>query len=424
MLKICRKNRSGGIALRKLQFIGLIICIAGLFIGCQRLPDVGTADITAQEWQMMLDSTKKSSLNIYYDYNDQRALEWLSKVVNPYIEELYSLNITLTPLDLKTAYAQLKDDKINERATGQYDLFLINNDGFKKLKSAGLLYGPYVSKLPNVSFNQVQEAYEFNYYDGTTTENQAALIGKTQLIMVFNEDKLEKAPKTLADLKTYLEANSGKFAIPSLDSKEGRAFVNTVALTLCDNKKLYDTTLSQAELVKVLSPAIQYFKALKPNLYMQGQEFPRTVEDLDRLFKDESVHFSMTFDPNKAVTASKDEKYPDAAKSFVFTTGTTGYCQYAVIPFNSSNKSGAMVFINELLGSELQSSMYNPKNWGNLPSVDPIKMPDGTGDKITKMAFKRSALKFNELTSVRIPQLPLERERQIKAILKETLGYK
>lgn len=407
----------------KNSLLGLILCIAVLFSGCQKLPDVGTAEITPQEWKLMLDSSKNSTLNIYYDYSDPKAIEWLSKVVKPYIKDLYGLEITLTPLNLTTALTELKDDKLNERNTGQYDLFLLNKPGFKKLKNAGVLYSPYVSKLPNVSFNQVKEAYDFNNFDGASTENMAAYIGRNQLIMVYNEDKIDKAPKSLQELAEYIDSNSGSFTIPSLNSREGRAFIDTVALTLCDQKKLLNLKLTKPELKQALMPAIEFLKDMKPNLYSRGNIFPKNMEEMDRLFREETIYFSMTFDPNRAVTAVKEEKYPDSPKSFVFSGGTTGYGQYAVIPFNSSNKSGAMVFINELLGAELQASMYNPKNWGNLPSVDPVKMPDKSGDAITGMIFKRAGIKYNEMSQTQLAQLPFEREQMIIQIIRETVGF-
>lgn len=407
---------------KKAKWFALWIGILAMLTGCTELPEVGTADVTPTEWQLILDSSKKTTINVYHDYTDPLAKTWMDVVMVPYIEEKLGVKVVLNTLKMNELLPKLKDEKLNEVAIGSADLLILTKKGFGQLKDAGVLYGPYSNKLPNVAMNQVGESYENAWLDGKPMDDMAVQLGKNQLVLFFDEDQMETAPATLSELKQFIIANPGKFTFPSLDSAEGQAFVNTLAASLCDQKKLYEGKLDAKQQEALYAPVGAFLKEIRPYMWMQGKQLPKNVAELDRLFKEGQVSFSMSLDQNKAVSMIKEEKFPDGAKAYVLSSGTTGFGQYAVIPFNSANKSGAMSLINELLGGEMQGSKYNPKNWGNLPSVDPMKMEKTASAEITKVTVKRNALKEAELSAARLPQIPSDKAYQLVVYIKKTLG--
>jgi putative spermidine/putrescine transport system substrate-binding protein len=416
-------NGLGGMTMRKkAKWFALWIGILAMLTGCTELPEVGTADVTPTEWQLILDSSKKTTINVYHDYTDPLAKTWMDVVMVPYIEEKLGVKVVLNTLKMNELLPKLKDEKLNEVAIGSADLLILTKKGFGQLKDAGVLYGPYSNKLPNVAMNQVSESYENAWLDGKPMDDMAVQLGKNQLVLFFDEDQMETAPATLSELKQFIIANPGKFTFPSLDSAEGQAFVNTLAASLCDQKKLYEGKLDAKQQEALYAPVGAFLKEIRPYMWMQGKQLPKNVAELDRLFKEGQVSFSMSLDQNKAVSMIKEEKFPDGAKAYVLSSGTTGFGQYAVIPFNSANKSGAMSLINELLGGEMQGSKYNPKNWGNLPSVDPMKMEKTASSEITKVTLKRNALKEAELSAARLPQIPSDKAYQLVVYIKKTLG--
>lgn len=408
--------------IKKLKWLALCVLTAFTASACTPLPEVGTADVTPTEWKLMLDSSKNTTLNVYHDYTDSSAKAWMESSLVPYMETTLGVKVVLNTLNYNDLLAQLKDEKLNEVGLGKADLIILTKKGFANLKNAGVLYGPFSNKLPNASTNQVAESYENTWFDGTTLENMAVQIGKNQLVLFYDEDKMEVPPATLSELKAYIIANPGKFTFPSLDTSEGQAFVNTLAASLCDQKKLYETTMSPEELKALYGPVSTFLNEIKPYMWMEGKSRPKDVTALDKLFKDGELDFSMSLNQNKVNTMVKEEKFPDGAKAYVLGSGTTGFAQYAVIPFNSTNKSGAMTVLNELLGGEMQGSKYDSKNWGNLPSVDPMKMEKTQADKILKVTVKRTAVKEDELAAARLPQVPSDKAYQLVVYLKG-LGY-
>lgn len=407
---------------KKVIWLALLIGTLTMLTACKELPEVGSADVTPNEWQLILDSSEKTTLNVYHDYKDKLAITWMDSIMTPYVQEQLGIKVVLNPLNVDEYLKKLKTEKINEVAIGNADLFILTESGFAKLKDAGVLYGPFKNKLPNVSLNQVGESYELTWLDGKTIDNLAVQIGKNQLTLFFDEDVMEVPPGTVQELRKYAKDNPGKFTFPSLSTAEGKAFVGTLAATLCDQKKLYETNLSAADQAKLFAPVLTYLKDLQPSMWMQGRQLPKTTTEMDQLFKSGQIGFSMNLNQNWATNMIKEEKFPDGAKAFVLSTGTTGYGQYAAIPFNSANKSGAMAMVNILLGGEMQGSKYNPKNWGNLPSVDPMKMEKTESASITKVSVKRNALKEEDLAAARLPQIPSDKLNQLVSYLKKNLG--
>ncbi len=408
--------------IKKAKWALLLLGTMALLTACQELPDVGTADVTPNEWQLILDSSEKTTLNVYHDYKDKLATTWMETIMIPHMEETLGVKVVLSPLDVNTYLNQLKTEKVNEVAIGSADLLILTQSGFAKLKDANVLYGPFQNKLPNVSLNQVGESYEMTWLDGKPIDDLAVQIGKNQLTLFYDENVMEEPPLSVQELRTYIKDNPGKFTFPSMSTPEGKAFVGTLAATLCDQKKLYESNLSAADQAKLFAPVATYLKDIQPFMWMQGKQLPKTTLEMDQLFKSGQIGFSMSLNQNWATNMIKEEKYPDGAKAFILSTGTTGYGQYAVIPFNSANKSGAMAVVNEILSGEMQGSKYNPKNWGNLPSVDPMKMEKTESAKVTKVTVKRNALKEEDLAAARLPQIPSDKMTQLVSYLKKTLG--
>ncbi len=406
----------------KTGFMACLLILSLLATGCQKLPDVGSAEITPSEWQLILDSSKSTTLNVYTDMTDSASKAWFESVMVPYMKETLGVDVRLNALNTNAMLAKLKGEKTNEISMGTADMLILSKKGFKAFKSANVLYGPFSNKLPNAATNQSADSYENSWCDGVTTENMATNLGKNQLVFYYDEDKTPTPPTTLNDLKTYIKAHPGKFAIPSLDTQEGQAFVNTLAASLCDQKKLYETNMTPDQMNQFYAPVAAFLNEIRPSLYTQAKTPIRSAVEMDKLFMSGTIDFSLSLDQNKAVKMIKENKFPDGAKAYILSSGTSGFNFYGAIPFNSANKSGAMAVLNEMLSGTIQGNKYDSKNWGNLPSVDPMKMDKESSALITKVVVKRSALKESDLSAARLPQVPSDKAYQLVVFLKG-LGY-
>ena len=128
-------------------------------------------------------------------------------------------------------------------------------------------------------------------------------------------------------------------------------------------------------------------------------------------------------DSNYATDRLKEYEYPENASTFVLTDGVATFTEGASIAFNSPNKTGAMVALNALLGSEMQASKFNPKSWGSLPIYSLEITPKTTLDTLKSVKLKSTTVKYSDfLESVMTEFSPEMRTIILKQWQAQVLG--
>jgi len=76
------------------------------------------------------------------------------------------------------------------------------------------------------------------------------------------------------------------------------------------------------------------------------------------------------------------------------------------IPYNSPHKAAAMVVADFLLSPEAQLSKADPTGWGDLPVLDPARLPADWQKKFSDLLRGPATLPGVVLASHRLPELP------------------
>jgi putative spermidine/putrescine transport system substrate-binding protein len=112
-------------------------------------------------------------------------------------------------------------------------------------------------------------------------------------------------------------------------------------------------------------------------LWRGGETYPATLTDLDKLYSQEEVWMTMGYNEARAEHLVKDGVFPENTKSFVLNdVGSIGNTHFLAIPFNSPNKEGALVAINELLSPEAQYEKVKPDYWGESSPISYEKLDE------------------------------------------------
>jgi putative thiamine transport system substrate-binding protein len=78
----------------------------------------------------------------------------------------------------------------------------------------------------------------------------------------------------------------------------------------------------------------------------------------------------ISFNPAEAAVAINAGLLPDTVRTFVLRGGTIGNTSFVAIPFNASNKEGAMVVANFLLEPATQAHAQDFRQMGNFSVLD------------------------------------------------------
>ncbi len=383
------------------------ICISLFLSGCETVEIEENPSISAQEWELILDSAKNTTVTLVYCAENEHFIKWINESIMPMLSDKF-IKLKLEKRSNDEIIKKLVEDKKNDiDDNGLFDLVYIEDDLFDSLYKKDLIYFNFLNKLPNYHACIHPEDVEFTYEQGLKTQGSHVPISREQLCFVYDEDMIEFPPETMDELIETIKSAPNQFTFPLPDDLSGRLFMQTFIANFIDYEKLYKYQYTRGEIKEIIEPALIALENLKPKLWHQGNEYPISEQELDKMFFKGEVAFSLSMDPNKPLRLSKAEEYPYAARGFVLDDGTAGTNGGLVIPFNAVNKSGALVVINEMISVQGQAYKYNPKGWGNIPVIRSSIMKTEDIQPILKVGIKRNNVKqesFNEHRLVEIPK--------------------
>ncbi|BCB02074.1 ABC transporter substrate-binding protein [Bacillus sp. KH172YL63] len=376
-----------------------IISVISLFLlsACGSKDEAESGGIPDGEWEDIVSEAKGTKVNLFMWGGDDGINRYVDEVVAPTLKEKNDIELNRVPIDTQEILQKLQTEKRAGKEEGTIDIVWINGENFKNAKENDLLAGSFVDRLPNFTNYYDTESEAFQYDFGTETEGYEAPWGKVQFTFFYNSDKVKNPPTTLEELKAFVKENPGKFTYPHPGDFTGNAFLRHLLYAQTDSN------LSQAEFDDEKAAEIgkgvwDDLNELKPYLWREGETYPSTLTDLDKLYSQEEVWMTMGYNEARAEHMIKDGVFPAGTKSFVLTDiGSIGNTHFLSIPFNSPNKEGAMVAINEFLSPEAQYEKLKPNYWGESSPISYDKLDDEWKGKFMNIDRGESVLEASIL---------------------------
>lgn len=383
--------------------------------GCSKAPSASTS--TTSDFDTIVKEAKGTTVSFYGWGGDDTRNKWLDTVVAPELKKKYDITLKRVPMDIDQILSKLSGEKQAGTTNGSVDIIWINGENFYSAKENGYLYGPFTQKIPNyqkyIDGNAAEMKYDFAY----PIEGFEAPYGKAQMVLINDSAVTPETPKNTAELLEYAKKYKGKLTYPALPDFTGSAFVRNI---ICDivGYEQFATMKADKETVKqAIMPAIEYLKGLNKYLWNEGKTFPATSAQVDNMFADGELVLNMSYQPYSVATSVEKGTYKSTARSFLFDKGTIGNTNYIAIAQNSSNKSGDMVVINEILSAEMQVSQYSVLK--ALPVVDYNKLSDTEKKLFDSVTTGTGTIAQSTLLSKRIPEMPAKLVPIIEQIWQE-----
>ncbi len=389
--------------MKKFKFLILIFCCTFIFSSCLEKKDKSEV-----AWDRIIKSGSHTTVNIAYDSDKDFDL-WINENLAEKTSAEYSINLNLDKVEIDRINTDVVLDEEGEAIKGDYDIIIIKAKDFKKLNSKNFLYGPFSNKLPN--FNKSINSKDFGntYINLDSLDGKAICFYENQLSYFYNADLMYEQPRNLEELKTYIKENKGSFLYPSPRITEGKLFVESVILSFEDEEKFMDKGLNREQVKKLASKGLKYLKEINPYLYGGGRTFPQNMEDMDKLFLDGKIHSSFSLNQFHADNKSAEFLYPDYTRPFMpIETSVSDNQYYAIIPYNSANKSGAMLVLDEFLSEKVQISLYKDKNLYGTIVYSPDVLDKKMEQRLNKAVKKKTVTKAVDLLKRKKGSIPEE----------------
>jgi putative spermidine/putrescine transport system substrate-binding protein len=329
---------------------------------------------------------------------------WVDTYVAGELRKRYDIELVRVPMDAGVFVNKLLNEKAAGRQKGNIDLLWINGENFKNSKQAGLLFGPFSHKLPNVEQVVDPDSVAFDF--GYPVEGYEAPFGRAQFVFEYDTAKAGTPPKTVAALKEWVRANAGRFTYPEPPDFTGSAFIRQVFYAVTGGHEQYLAGWDADLFARQSSLLWDWLNDIEPFLWQKGRTYPKDSAFLDTLFSRGEVALGMSYHPPHAQNKILEGSYPDSVRTFVMADGSIYNTHFTAIPFNGPNKAGAMVLANFLISVDAQLSKYSPVHWGDFPALDQNRLSPEDQKRFQAVDLGPATLRPDQLEPVAVPEIP------------------
>jgi putative spermidine/putrescine transport system substrate-binding protein len=389
---------------RFLTFI-LSLIISASLVGCNKKTSDPTQGVDLSNWETVLKASHGTTVTFYGWGGNELTNKWIDNYLAKSVKNNYDITLKRVPMNIDDILNKLMAEKQAGSKNGSIDIIWINGENFYNAKKADLLYGPFAENLPNFKENVDKTSPEVTHDFGFPVEGYEVPFGKAQLVMLYDSNKVSKVFENTTELLEFVKKNPGKFTYPAPPDFTGSAFVRTIICNLVGANKLSQVKADKEEVEKIIQPALDYLKELKPYLWNQGKSYPATIAQLDSMYSDGQVLATMTYNPYGTTSRVENGELPIGTKSLVLEKGTVGNTHFLAIAGNSQNKAAAMAVINQILSAEAQALKYDPKTWGDLPSITYEKLKEDEKKLFDNIKLGEDSIPQNVMLQHRIPEL-------------------
>ncbi|PSL42601.1 putative spermidine/putrescine transport system substrate-binding protein [Salsuginibacillus halophilus] len=324
-----------------------------------------STNVIEQDWPDIEADAAGTTVNMYMWGGDENINSYIDDWMTPRLEENYEITLERRPMDTEDIIQQLMTEKEAGETEGQIDVFWLNGENFRIAKDHDLLWGSFAERLPNVEDHINMDDLDVAYDFGTEVNGLQAPWGQVQFALFYNEAYVDDPPASYNELAAWVEENPGRFTYPEADEFTGNAFVRQMLYEVVEEPEDLVEEGFNAEMLSDYEDEVwSKLREMAPHLWREGETYPSSLEELDRMYANEEVWMTMGYNEGRAEPLVRDGTFPEGTKGKVFETGSLGNTHYLSIPFNAPNQTGAMTVINEFLSFEAQKEKLNPDVWG------------------------------------------------------------
>lgn len=332
--------------------------------------------ITNAEWQNIEKVARGQTVYFNAWAGSERInayLQWVAAEVKAaYGVTLEHVKIT----DTADVVKRVRGEKSAGKLTGgSVDLVWINGENFLNMKKEGLLFGPFVERLPSFQHVDTKGKPTTLRDFAEPTAGLEAPWGMAQLTFFADSKRLPVPPQNMQTLLALAKANPGRITYPRPPNFHGTTFVKQALLELSSDQTPFSQQFIADKFAALSAPLWSFLDQLQPHLWRAGKQYPENAAAVRQMMADGELIMALTFNPNEAANEIAAKRLPESVVSWQFAKGTVGNTHFVAIPFNSKAKEGAQVLANFLLSPKAQARKADITQWGDPTVLNVAALP-------------------------------------------------
>lgn len=300
--------------------------------------------------------SERQAVQFYMWGGDENINKYIDQTVAPYVLKEYDIELKRVAMETNDFMSKLQNEKSVGRKEGSIDLIWINGAAFKQGKDNDLLSGDLLSDLENSQrFEQILVETD----SGETIEGLEIPWGKTSFAIQVNTETVKQPPMTIDELTAWIQKNPGRFTYPDATDFTGNGFIRQLVYALSPGQLKGDPSLEQRQKV------YNYLNDIKPYLWREGKDYPKTLQQLDQMYSSNDVDFTMGFNERRALPFMENGTFDKSTRTLALNGEAITNAHYVTIPFNSPNKEKALQVIEALTNFPMQAEKLKSDVWGD-----------------------------------------------------------
>jgi putative spermidine/putrescine transport system substrate-binding protein len=364
-------------------------------------PPLTPAQFSAMGWQSFERTAQRSTVNFAMWAGDESRNRYFHTVVAEELKQRFGIMLQIVPLgDTGEAVNKLLIEKSGGKiAGGSIDMLWINGENFRTAKQGNLLWGPFAAGLPSIRYFSGQSRHrDF----GTEIEDMEAPWMRAQFVIAYDSARVPDPPRSLSALLEWVRHHPGRFTYPAPPDFTGSVFIRHFLIECGGGAAALATKFDPQLYERASACAFERLNQMRPYLWRRGETYPASPSDLNRLFSNGEIDFSMDYGPSFASQHIARGDFPASVRTYVFDEGTIGNHSYLAIPFNASNVAGAMVVINYLMSPEQELDQMQAL--GDIPPLVPERLSAEQSALANGVKLGPATLPMEELQSHLLPE--------------------
>ena len=350
---------------------------------------------------------KSSGQTIFFhawggDRNINSYIRWATDEV----KKRHNINVKHVKVsDTSNVVARILSEKNAKKdSNGAVDLVWINGENFSMMKKNKLLIREnWIFKIPNSEYLDFKNNPSLLNDFGINTEGREMPWGLSQLTFYYDSKFLKNPPRSSMKLKQYILNNKGRFTFPQPPDFVGTSFLKQILIEVISDKNLLKSEYSPKIHEKELQPLWIWLDEVTPNLWRKGKNYPSNYLALTELVAEREIDIGMAFNISHASNAISEGRLPKTVRSYIHEKGSLANVHFLTIPYNSSKKGAAKIFVNFLISPYAQLRKQNNKYWGDpsVLSMDKLNMDwkkkfNETSKGVATLSNEELKMKFQE----------------------------
>jgi len=335
----------------------ILICVLLLVLaGCQARkaetqPALTPSQLATLSWNNLEQRAHGTTVNFAMWAGDENRNRYFQERVAAELKRRFDITLRIIPLgDTAEAVNKLLTEKAGGKAAGgSIDFMWINGENFRTAKQGKVLWGPFSERLPNIRYFD-EQARERDF--GTDIEGYEAPWERAQFVIAYDSARTPAPPRSIEALRSWIKLHPGRFTYPAPPDFTGSVLIRHVLIQSGGGASSFQSAFDEELYKKASARTIDYLNDIKPFLWRRGETYPSSPSEMNRLFANGEIDFSMSYGPAFASEHIARGDFPPTARTYVFDEGTIGNYSFLAVPFNASNAAGALEVINFLMSPE------------------------------------------------------------------------